>query len=293
MKKITPLVFALFLFVQVAAAQQLTHSASQNIEDGNSLACNFRDIDGNVIYVEQNTFYRHFDLDDFSISSSYDITSIDYGIEQLENAPAGGFPVTVGIYRVNGIFPNGSLTLITEVTENLQDQALTIRNVPIATTIAANDEFVVAISIPSDDPSEGGLGQVKFQIGSNDAGETDHSYLSAPDCSLNNPIPFMDQGRPDLNLVINVNGNGAVAGTGDLDLVGFSYFPNPVKRELRMRADQTITNVAVYNILGQKIRSFAPSDANTSLDLTSLTSGTYMVKAQVNDRVGTFKVVKE
>ena len=94
MKKITPLVLVAFLFLQVSFAQQLTHSLSQDIEDGNSVACNFRDINGNIIYVEQNTFYRAFDLDDFSITSSYDITSIDYGIESLENAPVGGYPVT-------------------------------------------------------------------------------------------------------------------------------------------------------------------------------------------------------
>ena len=237
-------------------AQQLTHSLSQDIEDGNSVACNFRDINGNIIYVEQNTFYRAFDLDDFSITSDYDITSVDYGIESLENAPAGGYPVTIGIYSVTGTFPTGTLTLITEVTENLQDQALVIRNVPVTATIAANDEFVIAISIPTDDPSEGGQGQVKFQIGSNDDGETDASYISATDCSLTQPTPFVDQGRPDLNLVINVNGNGATASTGDLDLVDFSYFPNPVQNELRMRAKEAITNVSIYNILGQQVRSF-------------------------------------
>ena len=293
MKRITPLVLIAFLSFQLAMAQQLTHSLSQTIDDGNSVACNFRDINGNIIYVEQNTFYRAFDLDDFSITSSYDITSIDYGIERLENAPTSGFPVTIGIYSVSGSFPGGGLTLINEVTENLQDQALVIRNVAIAATIGAGEEFVVAISIPTDDPSDGGQGQVKFQIGSNDDGETHDSYISADDCSLTQPTAFTDQGRPDVNIVLNVNGNGAVAGTGDLDLVDFSYFPNPVKDELRMQANETITNVSVYNILGQRVRSLQPDAINTKLDLTSLVSGTYLVKAEVNDRIGTFKVVKE
>ena len=286
------MLIALFTW-QASIAQQLTHSLSQTIDDGNSVACNFRDINGNIIYVEQNTFYRAFDLDDFGITSDYDVTSIDYGIERLENAPAGGYPVTVGIYTTSATFPSGTLTLVTEVTENLQDQALVIRNVPITATIAASSEFVVAISIPSDDPGEGGLGQVKFQIGSNDDGETDHSYISAPDCSLNDPTAFIDQGRPDLNMVVNVNGNGATASTGNLDLVDFSYYPNPVKDELRMQANEAITSVSVYNILGQQVKAFSPSDLEAKLDLTSLVSGTYMVKAQVNDRIGTFKVVKE
>ncbi len=293
MKKITPLVIIAFISLQSVFAQTLTHSTSQNIIDGNSLGCNTKDGDGNVIFVQATTYYRAFDLNDFGIISDYDITSVDYGIESLSDAPAGGFPVTVGIYSVNGIFPNGNITLITEVTQNLQDQAQTIVNVPITATIPANAEFVVAISVPSDAPVDGGAGQVKFDIGSNNDGQSDASYFSAAACNLNMPTDFTDQGRPDIHMVVNVNGNGSTASTGDLDLVSFSYYPNPVKESLNMIAKEEISSVEVYNILGQQVKSLKTSQLNASLDLTSLSAGTYMVRARVNDKVGSFKVVKE
>lgn len=315
MKKITPLAFVLFLFMQPAIAQQLTHSASQVILEGNSVACTTED-EGEIIYVNANTFYRHFKLNDFGITSAYDITSIDYGIQEIEDAPSEGFPVTVGIYSVNGNFPNGNINLITEVTENLQDQTLVLHNVAITATISANDEFVVAISVPSEAPGLGGGGQTKFQIGSNKGGingdgdidgdgdvdnddqeeEVDleiFSYLMADECSVPNPVTFKSQGRPDVKIVLNVNGNSATASAGNLDLVEFSYFPNPVKKALKIKAKEAITSVAVYNILGQQVKSFQPSKVDAELDLTSLVSGTYMVKAQVNDHIGTFKVIKE
>ena len=289
MKKITLLVILFFAVnMQFIIAQTLTHSTSQTIEIDNSLACElFTGI------IKDNTFYRHFVLSDFGITSSYDITSIDYGVEKLVNAPGAGYPVTIGIYSVTGGFPSGSLTLITEVTENLQDQTLTLRNVPITASILANSEFVVAVSVPSDDISDGGSGMVTFQIGSNNDGETDDSYISAPNCNLNIPTAFVDQGRPDINIVMNVNGNGSTASTGDLDLVSFNYYPNPVKEKLNMRSQEEISSVEIYNILGQQVKSMKPSQLNASIDLTSLSSGTYMVRARVNDKVGTFKVVKE
>ena len=314
MKKITPLAIILLISLQSFFAQTLTHSTSQTILNGNSLACNTKDINGDVIFVNANTFYRAFDLNDFGIVSDYDITSIDYGIESLTDAPTAGFPVTVGIYSVTGGFPAGSLTLITEVTENLQDQVLTIRNVPITTTISANAEFVVAISIPSDDPNDGGIGQIKFQIGSNKGGvngdgdidgdgdvdgddvaiDTEiFSYIKASDCVLPTPASFANQGRPDIKIVMNVNGNGSTASNGDLDLVSFNYYPNPVKEKLNMTAQEEISSVEVYNILGQQVKTMRPSQLNASLDLTSLSSGTYMVRARVNDKIGSFKVVKE
>ena len=314
MKKITPLIISTFFFLQIGLAQQLTYSSSQLILDGNSVACNTRDNEGNVIYVNENTFYRHFNLNDFGITSSYDITSIDYGIEKLENAPSGGFPVTVSIYSINGNFPTGGLVLITEVTENLQDQTLTLRNVPISTNIPANSQFVVAVSIPTDDPNEGGNGEVRFQIGSNKGGVNGDgdidgdgdvdgvdalidqelfSYLKANDCNLFIPTTFAAQGRQDVKIVMNVNGNGSTASTGDLNLVDFSYYPNPVKDHLNISAQEEITSVSIYNILGQEILRKNSSGLNDAISLASLASGTYMVKAQVNDRVGTFKVVKE
>ena len=294
MKKITPLVIIAFICLQSVFAQTLTHSTSQNIINGNSLGCNTKDGGGNVIFVQATTYYRAFDLNDFGIISSYDITSIDYGIESLSDAPGSGFPVTVTIYTVSGgTFPSGTLTQVAQVTENLQNQALTIHNTPLNVTIPVNAEFVVAISVPSDDPTDGGAGQVKFDIGSNSDGQNDPSYFSAAACSLLVPTDFTDQGRPDIHMVVNVNGNGSTASTGDLDLVRFNYYPNPVKEKLNMTAQEEISSVEVYNILGQQVKSMKPSQLNTSLDLTSLSAGTYMVRARVNDKVGSFKVVKE
>ena len=86
--------------------------------------------------------------------------------------------------------------------------------------------------------------------------------------------------------------SGTVIGVGSLQSVGFTYYPNPVKDNLVMKANDNITSVAIYNMLGQEVKSVRPSSIETTVDMSNLSSGTYFVKAQVGDAIGTFKVVK-
>lgn len=86
--------------------------------------------------------------------------------------------------------------------------------------------------------------------------------------------------------------SGTVNSVGSLESVGFSYYPNPVKDNLVMKANDNITSVAIYNMLGQEVKSARPSSIETTVDMSNLSSGTYFVKAQVGDAIGTFKVVK-
>ncbi|MEE9349786.1 MAG: T9SS type A sorting domain-containing protein [Flavobacteriaceae bacterium] len=87
--------------------------------------------------------------------------------------------------------------------------------------------------------------------------------------------------------------NPNAASTQDLTAVGFNYYPNPVSNELTMTATENISSVKVYNMLGQEVKTITPSSLEASLDMTNLTAGTYFVKAQVGESVGTFKIVKK
>ena len=86
---------------------------------------------------------------------------------------------------------------------------------------------------------------------------------------------------------------GVSASIGDLEAVGFSYYPNPVTQELTLKANENINAVSVFNMLGQKVISITPSVLETNLNMSNLASGAYFVKAQVGDAVGTFKIVKK
>jgi hypothetical protein len=78
----------------------------------------------------------------------------------------------------------------------------------------------------------------------------------------------------------------------DLQAVGFNYYPNPVSNNLTMTANENINNIAVFNMLGQEVLNSNPSALEANIDMSNLSTGTYFVKAQVGNNVGTFKIVK-
>ena len=56
---------------------------------------------------------------------------------------------------------------------------------------------------------------------------------------------------------------------------------------------QEISNVEVFNLLGQKVSSIAVNANNVQIDMSNLSRGAYMIKATSNNQVKTIKVIKE
>lgn len=85
----------------------------------------------------------------------------------------------------------------------------------------------------------------------------------------------------------------ATLGSNSFDNAGFSYYPNPVKNMLNLSYTQDISDVAVYNLLGQQVIAKAINANQSQIDMSQLASGTYMVKVTADNQVKTIKVVKE
>tara|TARA_R100000306_G_scaffold6274_8_gene8761 strand:+ start:360 stop:3668 length:3309 start_codon:yes stop_codon:yes gene_type:complete len=93
-------------------------------------------------------------------------------------------------------------------------------------------------------------------------------------------------GRTDITI------DGTLLGVEDNTIDGFSYYPNPADDALTLRAIDTIENVAIYNILGQKVVDQTIGNVTTELDISALSTGTYIMKVSVNGEIGTYKVIK-
>ncbi len=78
-----------------------------------------------------------------------------------------------------------------------------------------------------------------------------------------------------------------------LDYYGFTFSPNPAGNTLNLSANDNISNVELYNTLGQKAISKNINALNTSLDLTHLQKGIYLMKATINNKTATYRIVKE
>ena len=94
------------------------------------------------------------------------------------------------------------------------------------------------------------------------------------------------------NLVITESSE-QVLSVENLEVFGFSFAPNPVQDQIQLRANTEISSVKLYNAVGQEVLSQNLNSASTSVDICNLPNGVYIMKAVINNTIGTYKVIKE
>ena len=185
----------------------ITQSTNQAIVT-NSVACS----DAGVGTLE-NHYWRAFDMSTFTGGQAYNVTSVEFGIEQALSLFGTDQPLTVNLYINHGSpFPGGdwqSNLLVTSGEIRVPNQEFTIFNVPLMATVPAGTLELVMEVLSPDQTAEHNF----FIIGSNPDPETGPSYLSAPDCGNPDPVATRCIGFPDMHYVFNVNGSCAGGST--------------------------------------------------------------------------------
>nr|WP_321228155.1 T9SS type A sorting domain-containing protein [uncultured Psychroserpens sp.] len=74
---------------------------------------------------------------------------------------------------------------------------------------------------------------------------------------------------------------------------GFSMYPNPVNSVLTFRGNDTIESIWVYDLVGQKILSMDSNTTQGQLDVSTLSSGMYIVKVGIDNVFESFRIVKK
>ena len=93
--------------------------------------------------------------------------------------------------------------------------------------------------------------------------------------------------------VTNFQVTTTTLGTATNILEGFSLYPTIVKEELNFRSQNNVETITVFNLLGQKVFSGAPNTNNSSINLSNLRPGVYVVKVSAEGKIGSYKIVKE
>lgn len=86
---------------------------------------------------------------------------------------------------------------------------------------------------------------------------------------------------------------GPALSNSQFDKNNLSYYPNPVKNTLNISYINNISEVSVYNLLGQKVIAKAVNNNLAKLDLSALANGTYLVKVAAENMNTTIKIVKQ
>jgi len=74
----------------------------------------------------------------------------------------------------------------------------------------------------------------------------------------------------------------------------FKVYPNPTSGILNIKTSLDIDNIAVFNLLGQRVANFNQNSiSNNSINLSELSQGLYIIKISAGDKAQTFKITKE
>jgi hypothetical protein len=180
----------------------ITQSSSQDVTSG-SVACGVS-ASG---YTADNSYFRVFDLTSYGISGTFNVTSVDFGIE---SATGTSQPIQVNLYTLSGAtLAWANLNPIGSASGTLAAQALTHFSIPVTGSAPAGSKLVVEIHSP-----DGSVAVTALYIGSNAAAETGPSYLAAADCGIAEPTTTAAIGFPDMHIVMNVTGTTGGGGGG-------------------------------------------------------------------------------
>jgi hypothetical protein len=118
-------------------------------------------------------------------------------------------------------------------------------------------------------------------------------------------LPIVQTNRGDIKqVVINSSMTGAIyidnfylynskLGTKSFADLGAKMHPNPTTGIVTIEAKNIIDKVSLHNILGQEILVQSPNAQTTTLDISNLQAGVYVVKTTINGKVASSRVVKK
>jgi len=96
----------------------------------------------------------------------------------------------------------------------------------------------------------------------------------------------------DFLAIHSIEVEAATLNINSFDTVNFNYFVD-AQSKLNLSANEALSSVKLFNLLGQEVLAKKLSNQNESIDLNSLNSGVYLAQVQVNNKVETFKFVKK
>ena len=120
--------------------------------------------------------------------------------------------------------------------------------------------------------------------------EYNGNYANA-DAAITFDITVTDP-KTDYTETINVTVNNTLS-IDKLEKYDFSFGPNPTGDFIYLSATESIGNVEIYNLLGQKSFSSDLGDNMGTIDISNLSSGIYIMNVAIDEKIGTYKIIKE
>ena len=238
-----------------------------------------------TLEYRENSFFRAYNLADFSITEDFGITSVEYG----QGAADDGKLITCNIYTATSDdLTTATLTLVGSATHtSAAADDLTLISVALSATIPASTTTIVFETLAGDSGTNTGE---TFFPGINTGGENDDSYLKATECGIAAPATATSIGFADNQYVMNVIGDVLSVDEFSLDN-SISVYPNPTNNIINLDVSNAVTvkSIELYNVIGKQV---IKANNTSTLDLSNLESGVYMLKVATDLGSITKKIIR-
>lgn len=204
----------------------ITHSHSQSIVSGNSIAChvNFKHTN--------NAYLREFPLTDFGITGAFYVQQVEFGVESAAAGSGASQPGQLRLYRkIDPASPltYGNLITLAAVDIDIPDMMVTRYTASIAAVAPAASVLVMELFTPDGRPDSH-----RFFVGSNAVGQTGPSYIAAANCGAPEPVDVAELGYPNMHVVMSVTGSVISAAAWNA-----RYGPPAVPAQIRLSTESS------------------------------------------------------
>jgi len=161
----------------------------------------------------------------------------------------------------------------------------------LITNSTGSDNKVASTSIAV--PSTALLGTTRIRIVKVWTDESDFYFLNPDPCSISVEDAILDEIIASYGQAVDFSVNVASLNTNQFEKNLLSVYPNPVKDILNVKYASEISEVKVYNLIGQEILSKEVGLSDFQFDISNLSSGTYVARLFSNAGQHSFKLIKE
>lgn len=160
----------------------------------------------------------------------------------------------------------------------------------IGTLTNSNGTDGVSVSMDITVPSGFALGSTRIRITKIFQDEDSPAEVDPCAISFN---PFGQGVFPGFGQALDFTLNTSTLGVDAFDVSALNIYPVPTNDILNIEYKSEMSAVKVYNLLGQEVYSQNTLASNVELDLSTLNSGTYLVKLFVAAESHTLRIVKQ
>ena len=132
---------------------------------------------------------------------------------------------------------------------------------------------------------------------------TDKKQVLKPTDALRIPLGTSSSIEPEIGkyyFLLATNSGGAttinisqILGVENTVFENFTYFPNPTSGVVTLKNNSSIEKVVLRNILGAVVLETAINATQTSIDLSNLSSGSYILSVFANGQRAQYHILKE